>query len=178
MKFEVSERIATSADKEAILGELEEQLRKISHDVTRTCDTLTAKAVETSFGSINRSDTTIVSLKKTDDGFLLLANIHYQPSVAFWVILIVTLFTYVFWLIPIIFYMVQKQTVRTGIKIVFIRVKNEFTDSGGTQSKKINNQKLPNLDELEKLANLKEKGTITEEEFQTMKKELLGLLTQ
>lgn len=32
-----------------------------------------------------------------------------------------------------------------------------------------------NLDDLEKLANLKEEGVITEEEFKTKKKEILGL---
>ena len=90
MEFEISERVATSADRETILKGLEEQLRKISHGVTRTGDTITAKSIEASFGSINRSDTTIVGLKKTDDGFLLLAKVNYRPSFAFWIILIIT----------------------------------------------------------------------------------------
>lgn len=175
MKFEVSERIQTSATKEEILTGLEEQFKKVSQSVQRSGETLMAKSIEASFGSINRSDTTTVEIRDTDDGYLLLANVHYRPSVAFWIILIITLFTWVFWLIPIIFYLVQKKTVQTGIQEVFTRVKNEFMSSGGVQSKKQKSQGQSDLDQLEKLAALKDKGAITEEEFQAKKKELLGL---
>ena len=175
MKFEVSERIQTSASKEEILAGLEEQFKKVSQSVQRSGESLMAKSIEASFGSVNRSDTTTVELRDTDDGYLLLANVHYRPSVAFWIILIITLFTYVFWLIPIIFYLVQKKTVQTGIQEVFTRVKNEFMSSSGAQPKKQQSQGQSDLDQLEKLASLKEKGAITEEEFQAKKKELLGL---
>jgi len=175
MKFEVSDRIQTSASKEEVLTGLEEQFKKVSQSVQRSGESLMAKSIEASFGSINRSDTTTVELRDTDDGYLLLADVHYRPSVAFWVILIITLFTYVFWLIPIIFYLVQKKTVQTGIQEVFTRVKNEFMSSSGAQSKKQKSQGQSDLDQLEKLASMKEKGAITEEEFQAKKKELLGL---
>lgn len=170
MKFEVSERITTGADKEEILRGLEEQFKKVSQSVTRNGDSLVAESIEASFGSINRSDTTTIEARDTDDGFLVLANVHYRPSVAFWIILILTLFTYVFWLIPIGFYLIQKKTVQSGIQEVFTRVKNEFMRSGGVQLKK---QGQSDLDQLEKLAALKEKGVITEEEFQAKKKEFL-----
>ncbi len=172
MKFEVSERIITSAEKEDILRGLEEQFKKVSQSITRNGDSLVAKSIEASFGSINRSDTTTIDLKDTDDGFLVLANVHYRPSVAFWIILILTLFTYVFWLLPIVFYLIQKKTVRSGIQDVFTRVKNEFMSSSSTKSKK---QGTSAIDQIEKLAGLKERGAITEEEFQAKKKELLGL---
>ena len=175
MNFEVSERIQTSASKEEILTRLEERFKKVSQSVQRSGESLMAKSIEASFGSINRSDTTTVELRDTDDGYLLLANVHYRPSVAFWIILIITLFTYVFWLIPIIFYLVQKKTVQKGIQEVFTRVKNEFMSSSGAQPKKQKSQGQSDLDQLEKLASLKEKGAITEEEFQAKKKELLGL---
>jgi len=173
MKFEVSERITTSADKEEILRGLEEQFKKVSQSVMRNGDSLVAESIEASFGSINRSDTTTLDIREMDDGFLVLANVHYRPSVAFWIILLITLFTYVFWLVPIVFYLVQKKTVQTGIQEVFTRVKNEFMSSSGTQPKK---QGASDLDQLEKLASLKEKGVITEEEFQAKKKKLLGPL--
>jgi len=54
MKFEVSERIATSEGKEVLLKALEEQLRSI-RECAATCDILIAKSIEASFGSINRT---------------------------------------------------------------------------------------------------------------------------
>lgn len=171
MKFEVSERIITNAEKEKLLNGLEEQFKKVSQKVIRTGDSITVKLIEASFGSINRSDTTTIDLKETEDGFLVLANVNYRPSIAFWIILILTLFTWVFWLIPIVFYLIQKKTVQAGIKDVFDRINNEFMSSGVKNSKK---KDQSNLEQLEKLAALKEKGAVTEDEFQTKKKELLG----
>jgi hypothetical protein len=62
--------------------------------------------------------------------------------------------------------------VQEGIQEVFIRVKNEFMSSA-RQRPNTNGQS--DLDQLEKLASLKEKGAITEGEFQAKKKQLLGL---
>ena len=170
MKFEVSERIATSEGKEVLLKALEEQFKKVSENVQRHGDILIAKSIEASFGSINRTDTTTVELKDVDNGFLAVANVQYRPSGAFWIIFIITLFTWVFWLIPIAFYLIQKKTVQEGIQEVFTRVKNEFMSS---REQKSNKQGQSDLDQLEKLAALKEKGVITEDEFQAKKKELL-----
>ena len=172
MKFEVSERIVTSLGKEELLKALEEQFKKVSGNVQRHGETLVAKSIEASFGSINRTDTSTIELKNVDDGFLAVASVHYRPSGAFWIILIITLFTWVFWLVPIVFYLVQRKTVQEGIQEVFIRVKNEFMSSA-RQRPNTNGQS--DLDQLEKLASLKEKGAITEGEFQAKKKQLLGL---
>jgi hypothetical protein len=175
VKFEVSERIHTHASKEEILRGLEDQFKKVSQRVQRSGEALTAKSIEASFGSINRSDTTTIRLRNTDDGYLVIADVHYRPSVAFWVLLVLMLFTYVFWLIPIIFYLIQKKTVRTGIQDVLTRVKNEFASAGGAQSQARKLQGQTDLDQLERLASLKDKGAITEEEFRAKKKQLLGL---
>ncbi len=53
-----------------------------------------------------------------------------------------------------------------------IQTNNELTGSSGVRPQKQNSS---DIDQLEKLADLKEKGVITEEEFQAKKKELLGL---
>ncbi len=172
MNFEVSERITTTAAKEDILKVLETQFTKVAVDVKRYDDTLFVKSIEATFGSINRTDKTKVELKNVDDGFLAIAYVHYRPSGAFWIILIITLFTWIFWLIPIIFYLIQKKTVQNSIQEVFIRVKNEFMNSSETKLKK---EAPSELDQIEKLASLKDKGVITEEEFQIKKKELLRL---
>lgn len=172
MRFEVSERIITKASKETVLAELEQQFKKISEVVSHHGDTLIVESIEASFGSINRSDTSTIELKKKDDGFLIVASVHYRPSFWFWIILIITLFTWVFWLIPIAFYLIQKKTVQTGIQEVFTRIKHEFMNSVEIKPQR---QDHSNIEHLEKFAALKEKGIITDEEFQIKKKELLGI---
>jgi hypothetical protein len=171
MRFEVSERIRTTRSQEELLAVLEDQFKKVSDGVHRAGKTIEAKSIEASFGSINRSDTTIISLRKADDGWLVVAEVHYRPSVAFWIILIITLFTWVFWLVPIAFYLLQKNTVRTAIKECLQRVRNEFDQSseGGSQ------MGSSSIGDLEKLGALKERGLITDGEFEAKKKQLLGL---
>jgi hypothetical protein len=129
------------------------------------------KSIEASFGSVNRSDTTTVEMRDVDDGFLLVAYVHYRPSVAFWIILIISLFTWVFWIIPIVFYLIQKKTVQTGIQEVFTRIKNEFMSSEGGKARR---QGSTDLDQLQKLAELRDSGVLSEEEFQTKKSQILG----
>jgi len=86
-----------------------------------------ATGIETSFGSINRSDSTVVSVLQKGAGFLCVAEVTYSPSLAFWIFFVAGLFAYVlFWWPPIIFYVIQRNTVRTAITDVFTRVKNEF----------------------------------------------------
>ena len=53
-----------------------------------------------------------------------------------------------------------------------IQTNNKLSDSIGVRHQK---QSSSDIDQLEKLANLKEKGVITEEEFRAKKKELLRL---
>jgi len=171
MRFEISERIRTSRSQEELLVVLEDQFKKVSEGVQRAGQTIEAKSIEASFGSINRSDTTTISLRKADDGWLIVAEVHYRPSVAFWIILIITLFTWIFWLLPIAFYLLQKNTVRTAITECLQRVRNEFDQSSGGSSQMASSS----IGDLEKLAALKEKGLITDGEFEAKKKQLLGL---
>ena len=85
--------------------------------------------------------------------------------------LIITLFTWIFWLLPIAFYLLQKNTVRTAITECLQRVRNEFDQSSGGSSQMASSS----IGDLEKLAALKEKGLITDGEFEAKKKQLLGL---
>ena len=171
MKFEVSERISTTARKEDLLLFLEDQFRKVSGNVRRQDDSLFVKSIEATFGSINRSDDSVIELKRAEDGWLVIALVNYRPSVAFWIIVILLLFTWIMWLLPIVFYLLQKKTVQNSIQDVFLRVKNEFQGSLVSHD----TIESSNLEKIEKLAALKNKGIITEEEFSVKKKELLGL---
>ena len=174
MNFEISERIRTTTRQDVIIAALEEQFKKVSEKVELKNNCLIVSSIEASFGSVNRYDTTTVELRSVDEGFLLIANVHYRPSVFFWIIFILLLFTWVAWLIPIAFYLMQKKTVRTAVQDVFIRVKNEFMTSEGVAPRK---EGPTDLDQLQKLAQLREAGVLSEEEFQLKKVEILGLTT-
>ena len=126
MRYEVSERIITNVDSSVLLSALEEQFKKISESTSRVGSVIEVKDIDASFGSINRSDTTQVTIKPIDGAFLIVGDVHYRPSVWFWIIMVILIWTAIFWLLPIIFYLVQKKTVRTGIEETFQRVKNEF----------------------------------------------------
>lgn len=174
MLFEVSERIPTGRDRQTVLALLEEQLTKIAEKVNRQGETLEVRSIEASFGSINRHDVTTVELRPAEDGFMAVASVKYRPSVAFWIIFVITLFTWVLWLVPIAFYLMQKKTVRSAIQEVFTRARHEFQSSTHSIATGGNSQAHPTyLVHLEKLAQLRDKGVITEEEFQDEKRKVL-----
>src|ERR1700688_1197938 len=167
MNFEVSERINTRTNTLAVVNEWEVQLRKIAK-VTRDGDVITARAIEASFGSVNRHDKTVFTVRPKETGLLCVADVSSRPSVAFWVFFMLGLFAYglLFW-IPIIFYLLQKKTVRSGITDVFARIKNEFEMQATTVDS--------GLEGLERLAGLKERGMLSDAEFESKKKELLAV---
>jgi hypothetical protein len=171
MRFEVSERIRTNRSEQELLAVLEAQFRKISEDVQRSGQTIEAKAIQASFGSINRLDTTTIALKQVEDGWLVLAEVHYRPSVAFWIIFIITLFSWLFWLLPIAFYLLQKDTVRTAIAECLQRVRNEFDQNISVSGQSEHSA----MDDIERLGALRERGLITDSEFEAKKKQLLGI---
>ena len=105
MKFEVSERIISSAPQNIILAALEEQFRKTSGNVTQDGEVLKVNMIEASFGSINRDDKTSVKINAKDDGYILLADVQYNPSIFFWIFILIGIFTTVGWLIPVAFFL-------------------------------------------------------------------------
>lgn len=171
MRFEVSERITTKTSNEELLRALEEQFRKVSENVQRNGNTLFVKSVEASFGSINRRDSAVIELKKCDDGYLAIAAVNYRPSVAFWILLILLISTAVGWVLPIIFYLTQRKTVQNAIQEVFTRVKNEFQNTRASSGLR----DINGVDQIERLAALRDKKIISEEEFLAKKKEILDL---
>jgi hypothetical protein len=137
MKFEVSEQVRTDEDATPIICALAEQLRKVSQEVHLSDDGITATRIEFSFTSFIRFDSTVVRVQPKRGGFLCVAEVNYRPAFVFWWILILCIPTLVVWLVPITFYLMQKETVRSAIKAVFERVRNEFEVLGqATQSSK------------------------------------------
>ena len=105
MKFEVSEQIRCLAEKKAVLDSLEVQLRKISMKVERTGEAIRVRGIEASFGSINRSDETVIRVQQKNNGFLCVAEVTYRPSIAFWIFFILGLFTILPWIPIVVFYL-------------------------------------------------------------------------
>jgi len=172
MRFEVSQRIVTDRSESEVLDHALLQFKKVSSGAKlNKDDEIVAKSIEATFGSINRADTTIVSVRRTDDGVLLVADVHYRPSLAFWILLILLAFTWIGWIFPIIFYLTQKSSVRKAVESCLHRVNNEC--SRAVRIAATAEQKLSAMDELSKLADLKERGFVTDEEFASKKMQLL-----
>ncbi len=119
-----------SSNEVGILDGLEAQFKKASEIVERYNGSLKVSAIHASFGSINRTDKTIVSINPAKNGLMLAAEVSYNPLGFFWLFLILSLFTWIFWLLPIVFYLVQKNTVKESIAEVFKRIKDEFEQNG------------------------------------------------
>jgi hypothetical protein len=171
MHFEVSERLITNEAPESVMEFAQQQFAKISNRTRLERGQLTARMVEASFGSINRSDVTRVSLQRVGGGYVLVSETDYRPSVWFWLFLLVLLFTYVGWLIPIVFYLYQRGTVKSAIQSVISRVVNEF--SVGPMPVGYPAAQVSSADELKKLVELRDGGALTAEEFEAQKHKLL-----
>lgn len=171
MHFEVSERLITNEPQEAVMEFAQRQFAKISSKTRLERGQLTVRMVEASFGSINRSDVTRVALQRVGGGYLIVSETDYRPSGWFWLFLIILLFSYVGWLIPIAFYLYQRGTVKSAIESAVARVINEFS----VDPMPVGYQTAPasNADELKKLAELRDSGVLSAEEFDAQKRKLL-----
>lgn len=170
MQFEVSERIDTSVPRKDVMNLALEQFRKISESAKIDDDRIVAKGVEATFGSINRADKTYIDCKQLPSGWLLTAEVAYRPSVMFWVFFLLSLFTYVGWLIPVVFYLIQRNTVKSAVASALTRVSNELREA---PSHAPQSRAPSSIDELAKLADLKDRGFLTDEEFANKKLQLL-----
>jgi hypothetical protein len=171
MHFEVSERLVTNESPEAVMEFAQRQFSKISGKTRFEGGKLTARMIEASFGSINRSDVTAVTLQRVGGGYLLVSETDYRPSGWFWLFLIVLLFTYIGWLIPIGFYLYQRGTVKAAIQSAVSRVVNEF--SVGPMAVGVQATPTSKADELKKLAELRDSGVLSDDEFTSQKLKLL-----
>lgn len=184
MTFEISERFFSGAPDQQVLGFLKDSFQKVSEGIVDNGASFTAKQLNATFGSINRADETTVSVSRRDSDLLVVASVNYKPSIAFWIIFIICLFSTVGWLIPLVFYFYQKKTVRDAVEEVFARTRNEFSGSREAASvpppiqdtawqQQAGGQEVAG--QLERLGALVEKGLLSKEEFEAQKKKLLGL---
>lgn len=126
MEFTLTEKIITGADILKIKRVLKENFEDIAQSVTSTKSKLEVRGVHNTFGSINRKDITEVKIKRMDSGFLIKCHVKYKTSFAFWIILLITIFTYLFWLIPIIMFLYHKTLVKNSLQEVLKNSKDEL----------------------------------------------------
>lgn len=176
MNFDISRRFSVNASIEDVVRFLEDSFRNVAETVYNNGGVLTVELVNATFGSINRKDKTVVEVRPKDTDTLIVAHVEYKPSGWFWIFLICGLFTTIGWVIPIAFYFFQKNMVKNGIEEIFNRAENEFrtSKSTGTVSKAVSSEDV--YSQLEKLAALKEKGILSDEEFAAQKAKLVGLI--
>lgn len=172
MRFETSVRIRSTKTPDELTTALFRQFEKIARSVERETLGFTAEGIEATFGSVNRKDTTQVSVRSKDGDCLVVAEVHYRPSGVFWLLLILLLFSWVGWLIPIGFYLYQKGTVRTAVENALDRVKVEYDNVPATVAQ--TDAPASMSSEFQKLANLRAQGILSEEEFTAAKQRLLA----
>jgi len=129
MQFAVSERIKTNKSESEVIDELHDSFRKISESVKEENGRLIIETINATFGSINRTDQTEITVKKKENGFLVTAEVTYKPSVAFWILLGITIwFAVVGAVIPVGFYIWHKKLIREEIEKTFKNSKYELED--------------------------------------------------
>jgi len=127
MKFSATENIKTTRAEADVLQLLQEQFQRVSSSVDVNGSKVRAKMIAASFGSANRSDTTTISVKQKEGGFIITADTDYQPSGFMWFLLLVLMFsTGIGFFVPIFFYYQNKQSVVDAIATILRNVKNEL----------------------------------------------------
>lgn len=103
-------------------------MNKISERVTHENDGVTAHSIVATFGSINRTTAAKVRVQPREGGFLITADVSYTPSPLFWVFFIIGLLSpgWVWFLIPLGFYLYQKGMVGDALQQAFKRVRDEM----------------------------------------------------
>jgi hypothetical protein len=170
--FEVSQRLITNDTPDTVMDFAQRQFSKVSSKTRLENGQLKVRMVEASFGSINRSDVTCVQLQRINGGYLVVSETNYRPSGWFWLFLILLLFSYIGWLIPIAFYLYQRGTVKSAIQSAVDRIVNEFSVGPTAQGIQMSGP-TSKADELKKLAELRDSGVLDEDEFTSQKLKLL-----
>lgn len=174
MKYELSEKIITNKSRIEVLNYLLMRFKENSEKIIEHNDFFESRMINSTFGSINRDDTTFVYVKDVQDGLLIVAKVKYEPSVMFWILLLILIFTGFGWIFPIGFYFYHQSKVKEGIMDIFNRTKNEFHSTMDFHKKTPIDEGAMQIGQLEKLFDLKQKGIISEDEFNTKKKSILG----
>jgi hypothetical protein len=177
MKFTTTQKLKTGANEEAVLSAIAEAFRPISESVNQGNHFVEATQIQATFGSINRKDTTRLTLKQKQDGWTVTADTDFKPSTWFWILLILTILTVWGVLISVGIYWWQKTIVKGAIENALKQIADDLEDTpAATQTARIGAGRATS--EIEQLASLLQKGLISQAEFDAAKKKALGISTQ
>ncbi|HYU46595.1 MAG TPA: hypothetical protein VEK84_10520 [Terriglobales bacterium] len=124
MQFEISQRIHTSASECQILDFLEARLRIVAQEVTRSDEGLIVrKIIKETVGTTDRG---VISLRKKQDGYACVAAVNHRATVGLVITFFLLVFTWVFWVLPIIWVWYQKKNIRASVVDILARTRDEF----------------------------------------------------
>jgi hypothetical protein len=174
MRFESSERVYTDLGENEVMDDILRHFKRIA-EAAKVSDTeIVVTDSEAAFGAIIRKDKTTISLTRIINGYSVAADVRYGPSFLFWVFVAIGL---IFGagagsLIPIGFYFWHKNIVRNAVGATLRRISDDFSNTLPREAYKA--PRATNAtDELLKLAELRERGYLTDEEFASRKMQIL-----
>ena len=177
MKFTTTQKLRTRASEEAVLSAITEAFRPISESVNQGNHFVEATQIQATFGSINRKDTTRLTLKQKQDGWTITADTDFKPSTWFWILLVLTILTVWGVLIPVGIYWWQKTIVKGAIENALKQIADDLEDDpAAMQTARIGGGGATS--EIEQLASLLQKGLISQAEFDAAKRKALGISVQ
>lgn len=177
MRFELSERIYTPRTENEVMDTILRNFKRVAETSKVSGHEIISTDVKATFGSINRKDVTKINLEPVQGGFEIVADVRYRPSALFWVFVFVGLpFYAIGWTIPVGFYLYHRRVVRKTIQETLTRIADSFSHDPHAPSHDIT-ASIQNsaTDELIKLAGLRDRGYITDDEFSEQKSKILRL---
>ena len=177
MRYELSERIYTSRNENEVMDTILRNFKRVAETSKVSGHEIVVTDVKATFGSINRKDITKINLERVQGGFEIVSDVRYRPSVLFWLFIFFGLIFYgIGWIIPAGFYFWHKGIVKKAIQETLSRIADSFSHDSHEQ---VHDAKFSNsnssTDDLIKLAALRDRGYITDEEFSEQKGKILRL---
>jgi hypothetical protein len=174
MRFELSERVYTERGENEIMDDILRHFKRIAEAAKISDTEIVVTDIEATFGAIIRKDRTNISLARFKNGYSVVADVRYGPSFLFWVFVLIGLFfsAGAGSLIPIGLYFWHKNIVRKAVGATLGRISDDFNNNLSREA--YDAPRATNAtDELSKLAELRERGYLTDEEFASRKKQIL-----
>jgi hypothetical protein len=102
MRFEISEPVYTNRNENEVLDRVLRHFKKVAETFKISDSEISVTDIEATLGSQIRKDKTSVSLTKINNGYLVVADVRYNPSILFWFLLpLGVVLPIVGWFIPI-----------------------------------------------------------------------------
>ena len=180
MRFELSEPVYTHGSKNEVLDNVLRHFRKTAEAVKTSDTEIAVTDIEATLGAQIRKDKTSVSLTRINNGYSVSADVRYNPSFLFWLLLpLGVLLPVVGWLIPIGLLIWHYNIVKKSVGATLRRISYDINTASSGEGYQAPGEgyQAPGptnvTDELVKLAELRKHGDLTDEEFTLRKRQIL-----